>query len=109
MAFFKRRGQATAVPIEEQFDEIARLTEVNRAAPDRDTERRLLRLRHEAGIQLLRDGGAPAFPAPDGARLPAGPGLPEFTRDELTPELLRAAILRDGCLLVRGLVDRDEA
>ena len=28
---------------------------------------------------------------------------------ELTPELLRAGILRDGCLLVRGLVDREAA
>ena len=29
--------------------------------------------------------------------------------DQLTPELLRAGILRDGCLLVRGLIDRDAA
>jgi Phytanoyl-CoA dioxygenase (PhyH) len=108
MGFFKRRGQATAVPLDELIDEIRRLTEVNRATPDRETERRLLRLRHEAGIQLLGDG-APAFPAPDAVALPDGPGLPEFTRDQLTPELLRAGILRDGCVLVRGLIDREAA
>src|SRR5204863_8665999 len=28
---------------------------------------------------------------------------------EVTPELLRAAILRNGCLLIRGLVDRESA
>jgi hypothetical protein len=108
MGFFKRRGQATAVPLDELMDEIRRLTEVNRARPDREIERRLLRLRHEAGIALLGDG-SPAFPEPDAAALPDGPGLPEFRRDELTPELLRAGILRDGCVLVRGLIDRDDA
>ena len=33
----------------------------------------------------------------------------EIAPEELTPSLLRAAILSRGCLLVRGLVDRDEA
>ena len=32
--------------------------------------------------------------------------LPEIRAEDVTPELLRAGILRDGCLLVRGLVDR---
>jgi hypothetical protein len=109
MGFFKRRGQDTAVPLDERYDEIRRLTEANRAAPDRETERRLLRLRHEAGIQLLGYEDASGYAQPDPAGLPEGPALPEFTRDQVTPELLRAAILRDGCLLVRGLVDREAA
>jgi hypothetical protein len=33
----------------------------------------------------------------------------EISPGQLTPELLRAAILRDGCLLVRGLVEREQA
>ena len=51
----------------------------------------------------------PPYASADPDQLPSGPGLPEFSPDDLTPELLRAAILRDGCLLVRGLVDRDDA
>jgi hypothetical protein len=109
MGFFRRRGQATAVPIDEQFDEIRRLTAANRSNRDRETERRLLRLRHEAGIQLLDGDASPAFPDPDAAALPPGPGLPEFTPEQVTPALLRAGILRDGCVLVRGLVGRDDA
>lgn len=110
MGFFKRRGSATtATPLPELLDEIARLTEANRANPDRETERRLLRLRHEAGIQLLGYEDARGYAQPDPGGLPEGPSLPAFTRDQVTPELLRAAILRDGCLLVRGLVDRDAA
>src|SRR5205085_829039 len=34
---------------------------------------------------------------------------PEFRPEQLTPELLRAAILRDGCALVRELIPREVA
>lgn len=89
---------------------IAELSELNREAPDRERERELLKLRHIAGLRLLSPGGPrPAHPEPDASTLPDGGGLPEFTPDQLTPELMRAAILRDGCVLVRGLVDRDAA
>ena len=103
-------------PATEDFDggddelraEIERLTEQNRAAPDRDTERRLLRLRHIAGRRALDD--PPADPRhPEAMMLPDSDGLLEFGPAELTPELLRAGILRDGCLLVRGFVGRDAA
>ena len=120
MLGFKRKaekgGAAVAdrdVPetLDELWAEIRNLTEANRRRPDRATERRLLRLRHHAGLRLLApDGAQPAAPEPDAAALPpSGSGLPEFRREDLTPELLRAAILRDGCVLVRGLVDRDVA
>jgi phytanoyl-CoA dioxygenase PhyH len=90
-------------------EEIDRLTAANRAHPDRETERRLLRLRHLAGLRALDAADArPGFAPPDADALPAGE-LPELTRDALTPGLLRAGILRDGCLLVRGLVDREPA
>lgn len=95
---------------DELREEIARLTEANRAAPDRGTERLLLRLRHLAGIRLVDDPpGDPQFAPPDSAALPAGDPLPEVAAGELTAGLLRAGILRDGCLLVRGLVARDDA
>jgi hypothetical protein len=86
--------------------EIERLTAAER---DRDTERRILQLRHRAGIRLMQEAdGAPQYPAPAADRLPEA-RLPEIDAADVTPELLRAGILRDGCLLVRGLVDRDEA
>ncbi len=49
------------------------------------------------------------YAEPDFDLLPDGSPLPEVEPCELTPELLRAGILRSGCLLVRGLVDRSEA
>ena len=68
----------------------------------------MLRLRHLAGIRLMEGAPPdPAFPAPAAARLPETDGLPEIAAAALTPELLRAGILRDGCLLVRGLVPRE--
>ncbi len=91
--------------------EIERLSEANRGDRDRETERRLLWLRHLAGLRLLdaAAGTAPAHPEPDRAALPEAGELPEIARADVTPGLLRAGILRDGCLLVRGLVDRDDA
>jgi hypothetical protein len=95
---------------EELHDEIQRLTERNREAPDLETEREVLRLRHLAGIRLLDHAPPdPAFPAPAFERLPEADGLPEIAPAALDPELLRAGILRDGCLLVRGLVPSDAA
>lgn len=70
----------------------------------------MLRLRHLAGIQLLdRAPTDPDFAVPSFDSLPQGSGPPEVGPGDLTPELLRAGILRDGCLLVRGLVDAGEA
>jgi len=109
----KRRPQAEDVfpeTREEILAEIEELTERNRADPSRDTERRLLKLRHVAGIHVYdTDWGDTDFASPDTGRLPGGPELPEFAPADLSAELLRAGILRDGCVLVRGLVDRDAA
>jgi hypothetical protein len=93
------------------FAEIERLTAANRERRDVATERRLLALRHQAGARVLEASSPGAdFAAPAEDALPTVPeGLPEIPASELTPELLRAGILRDGCLLVRGLVDRDAA
>src|SRR5205807_7348002 len=73
--------------------------------------RRILGLRHRAGLRLVEEPvtEAPAHPSPAFDRLPADSSLPEVLPGELTPELLRAAILRSGCLLVRQLVDREDA
>jgi hypothetical protein len=90
--------------------EIERLSQSNLAAPDPDTDRRLLTLSHRAGIALVEQAPAdPEFAAADSGALPAGDPLPEIPAAALEPGLIRAGILRDGCLLVRGLVDRDRA
>jgi hypothetical protein len=96
---------------EDLYAEIARLTAGEREAPDLASERTLLRLRNEAGIRRVQaTAGAVDFADSAGAALPAPTGvLPEFSPAELTPQLLRAAILRDGCALVRGLIARDQA
>jgi hypothetical protein len=96
--------------LDELLGEIDRLSEHNLQAPDRSTERALIWLRHQAGIRLA-DGAPehPQFADPGGAELPPGDRLPEFTPDQLSPELIRAGILRDGCVLVRGLVGREDS
>jgi hypothetical protein len=119
MALFRRKGRGDAAvadppgdtrqSTDELLAEIARLTAQNREQPDRETERRLLRLRHALGVRRLDPGAGIELAAPDFAALPDGDGLPELAAADLTPGLLRAGILRDGCVLVRGLVDRDAA
>ncbi len=94
----------------ELLDEIERFEELNRTSPSRDTERHLIRLRHLAGIRLRDEAPRGVdFASPDAAALPPGDPLPEIEASELTAGLIRAGVLRDGCLLVRGLVPRDDA
>ena len=96
--------------LDELLEEIERLRRLNLAEPSRETERRLVRLRHLAGIRYVDDAPTGAdFVTPASDRLPAGDPLPEIAAPDLGPGLIRAGILRDGCLLVRGLVPRDRA
>jgi hypothetical protein len=105
-----RAAAPSAENPEELLEEIDALTAENRGRRDLEVERRIVSLRHRAGLALAeRPVLNPEYPAPDFDLLPAGPDLPEVTPGELTPELLRAAILRNGCLLVRGVIDRDQA
>ena len=90
--------------------EIDRLTAANLTDRSQSNELQLLALRHLAGLRLVEaTSEEPGHPEPDFARLPDDGALPEIAASELTPELLRAGILRDGCVLVRGLVDRGRA
>ncbi len=62
MGLFNRRASRAAAlaepaaTIEELLTEIRRLTEANRSRRDRQTERRLLALRHLAGVRLAESG-----------------------------------------------------
>jgi hypothetical protein len=79
------------------------LSAANRAGRDAAVERQLLGLRHDAFAQIDRSRPLRAFTSPP----PDGPALrepPVATPDELTPEMLHSAIVRRGCLLVRGLL-----
>jgi hypothetical protein len=91
------------------LDEAAELTAQNREQRNPEVERRILKLRHLAGIEMINDGaGPPSYPEPAFDAL-AGDALPEVTPDEVAPELLRASVLRHGALLIRGLIDPGEA
>lgn len=99
----RRRGDLFA-----EIDEISRRDDV---ALDPELARRVLELRHRAGIELVENPGArpDGYPAP-AARVPVDPsGVPEVRPADMTPELLRAAIMKNGCLLIRGLVDTGKA
>jgi hypothetical protein len=77
---------------------------------DHQREREQLRTRNLAGIDLIESKGERSpRPEPDFDALPAGDQLPDISPGQVTPELLRAGILRHGCLLVRGLVPRRDA
>jgi hypothetical protein len=65
---------------------------------------------HRAGQEAVAAASAPpegAHPASEPA--PEVDGVPEVGPERLDAPLLRRAILDRGCLIVRGLVDRDEA
>lgn len=112
MRLFKNRGPAPLPPRDTPADlpgllaEIDHETAANQAKPHPDREVRLVRLRHLAGLQrLAAPPAAPVYASPL-ADLPEAATVPEIAAADLTPEILRAAILRDGSLLVRGLVPR---
>jgi hypothetical protein len=110
----KSRGRdATVAERPEAVDgllaQVDALSEANRAEPQAPRERQILRLRHRAGAQLVANPESSDQVSPDYGPLSNGVPLPEVTPDQLSPELVRAAILRHGSLCVRGLVDRNEA
>lgn len=80
------------------LETIDALVSANRTHRDAEVERRLVRARHEAFVELDRSGLEPAD-----AEL--GPEVPEVVdRDDLTPHALHSGILRHGSLHVRGVV-----
>lgn len=77
---------------------------------DPETAKRILRLRHWAGARLAgRSGKSAAYPAPDYSKLPEAGVVPETTLEEATPEMVRGALLQNGCLLIRNVIPRETA
>ena len=108
MALFRRKSRSSVVadppPVgpDALLEDIGHLSRAWQADRDPQTARRLLRLRHLAGLKRLDAAeGVHDYPEP-ATGLPAGDPLPEFAPEDLTPELLRAGILRDGCVLEIG-------
>jgi hypothetical protein len=77
---------------------------------DLDADRGFRRGLHRAGLGLLaEDHPRPEFAEPAFDSLPGAGDLVEVAPGDLSPEVLRAAILGHGCLLVRGLIPRAAA
>lgn len=116
----RRQGEAKTTPLEQNgagssaaaalVDKMDQLKE-RAGGGDEAALAELVRARYRAGAALIDAPSEPA-PYPDPAHdLPDQvPGaLPELTADELTPERLRGAVLRDGCVVIRELIARDRA
>jgi hypothetical protein len=73
-------------------------------------QRRQLAQRHHAGMSLVDAPPERAErPEPDFDALSEDSGVPAVARAALTPQAVRAGILRGGCVLVRELVPRAQA
>ena len=96
-------ASSTMTRREDRLRRIAALTEQNRAAPDPEIETELVSLRHDAFDDLVPEPPAHPPPAP-----PTSAGVSELLEldaSELDVSTLRASIARQGCALVRNLVD----
>ena len=87
----------------DRLRQIAELTARNRLASDPETERLLVRLRHEAFDDLDRQTRADAPFSP--VTSPGVRELVELDASDLDLTTLRDSIARQGCALVRNLVD----
>jgi hypothetical protein len=99
----------------EVLDTIDTLTAANRRERDPDREARLVELRRDAcADQRERSPRGVRSWLDERTRRPRRvkdvfadvPGLPEVAATELTPTVLRSAVLRRGGILVRGLIDQ---
>jgi Phytanoyl-CoA dioxygenase (PhyH) len=116
--FFKRHrnGGGTAVAesaerANELLAEIDGLVAENRVERDPGRERRILRLRHQAGADLVVAASEqqPPHPEPQAPASANGSQLAEVSPADLNPQTVRWGMLTSGCLVIRGLVEPDEA
>jgi Phytanoyl-CoA dioxygenase (PhyH) len=92
-----------------EVEELSAAIDRNRASRTLDGDRELLKLRHRLGARLVResrpepDDNAAKFPSLDDS------GLAVAERGKLDGRLIRGGIEEHGYVLVRGLVDREDA
>jgi hypothetical protein len=91
-----------------QLERIDELMSANRAAPDPKREQEILAARHLAFAELDSNGSLP-LAAPAGGNVEVAQQVPVSRLAELTPELVRAAMLDRGCLHVKGLIAPERA
>ncbi len=96
------------------LEQIETLTERNRRSPDKKVESRLVKLRNLAFDDLSheRPDSAPEMlgQVPEGAkRYEIVDRLPTVDATDVDAEVIRAAFLEAGCLMVRGLIDPERA
>lgn len=99
-----RRGRS-------EIDQLARIDELmdaNRTTPDIEREREILDVRHRAFTTLSADAANPIVEAGESPP-PVEQQIPASDLDDLSPELVRAAMLDRGCLHVRSLIPPDRA
>lgn len=90
--------------------EIERLSADKASREDPETAKRILQLRHWAGARLAgQSKKSTPYPKPDYTDLPEPGEVPETTLAEATPERVRGALLRNGCLLIRNVIPRQDA
>jgi hypothetical protein len=107
----RRVHDAAALAENGSFLAAAKLLEaLPRDQRDPSVDATIVELRHRAFAELPNDG-LPAVnfdPAPED-HWPKLLDAPEIAADELTVELLSAAVHHHGCVIVRGLFDTDES
>jgi hypothetical protein len=91
------------------LDALDTLTLANRRERSMEADRRLVRLRHDAFLELDQPHRATAWPPSLRDPYPQTTDLVEMRADVLTPDVVGGAILHHGCVLVRGLLPRDVA
>jgi hypothetical protein len=91
------------------FESVEVLMEANRRHHDPEIERILILTRHAALDEAEPGAGLDTWPRAMADPFPDVTGPPEVELEQLTGEILGGAIVNHGCLIVRGLADRDEA
>jgi len=89
-----------------RLEAIDLLTAENRRHRDAAIERKLVALRHEAYAELRDQPGRPTWPPTYDDPFPGRSGLIEVDASELDTALIGGALQHHGCVLVRGLLDR---
>lgn len=96
--------------LEAIFAEIAALSSERDKRERPETAKRILELRHWAGARLAgASRKTKPYPKPDYSGLPEPGTVPEATLDDASPEMVRGALLRNGCLLIRNVLPRETA